>query len=347
VNRVITPERSAELQQGLYNESLERSLLDFAVRLNNVYSWSKLVAEVSGTLKQLLEADEVLVSRIERQTGMLCLGETPSEGLRDFAESILRGAGNRGEDAIFKSQEYCGVLLLGSGDVLGVLVTSRAKRAWDETCSWVLKYMGAFISNHLVRDQSEEELRSRETELLHHNQDLEEKISKRTEFVVRAKKEWETTFDSIREPILLMDGSRVVRANLAYANWIGKPITSVPGGSCCVQLFGSEAACLICPALTQGVPQGTIQTLNLPTGRIVEWAWHPMILDGKEGFRVLQLRDVTDYRRSLERLQSAQRMAAAGQLANGAAHEINNPLAFVIANVQFLQSRLSNRRTKY
>ena len=45
--------------------------------------------------------------------------------------------------------------------------------------------------------------------------------------------------------------------------------------------------------------------------------------------------DVTERRRMLERLQLADRMSSVGTLAAGVAHEINNPLAFVNANVSF------------
>jgi PAS domain S-box-containing protein len=50
--------------------------------------------------------------------------------------------------------------------------------------------------------------------------------------------------------------------------------------------------------------------------------------------------DVTERRRMMERLQLADRMVSVGTLAAGVAHEINNPLSFVNANVSFALERL-------
>ncbi|MCP3136933.1 hybrid sensor histidine kinase/response regulator [Pyxidicoccus xibeiensis] len=51
-------------------------------------------------------------------------------------------------------------------------------------------------------------------------------------------------------------------------------------------------------------------------------------------------RDVTESRRMEERLRLSDRMAGVGTLAAGVAHEINNPLAYVIGNQQFALERL-------
>jgi len=50
--------------------------------------------------------------------------------------------------------------------------------------------------------------------------------------------------------------------------------------------------------------------------------------------------DVTERKRMLARLQIADRMASVGTLAAGVAHEINNPLAYVIGNVEYAQEAL-------
>jgi len=51
-------------------------------------------------------------------------------------------------------------------------------------------------------------------------------------------------------------------------------------------------------------------------------------------------RDVTESRRMEERLRLSDRMAGVGTLAAGVAHEINNPLAYVIGNHEFVLERL-------
>ncbi|WP_242394712.1 ATP-binding protein [Anaeromyxobacter oryzisoli] len=50
--------------------------------------------------------------------------------------------------------------------------------------------------------------------------------------------------------------------------------------------------------------------------------------------------DITERKRMLARLQIADRMASIGTLAAGVAHEINNPLAYVIGNIQYSLARL-------
>jgi signal transduction histidine kinase len=79
---------------------------------------------------------------------------------------------------------------------------------------------------------------------------------------------------------------------------------------------------------------------------------HEVVLDGEPRLRevhvraigdneaVLLLRDVTAQRRLTSRLMVADRMASLGTLAAGVAHELNNPLAYVIANLDFVEGEL-------
>ncbi|HET6283101.1 MAG TPA: ATP-binding protein [Polyangia bacterium] len=53
-------------------------------------------------------------------------------------------------------------------------------------------------------------------------------------------------------------------------------------------------------------------------------------------------RDITERKRTEEQLIFAGRMAAVGTLAAGVAHEINNPLAYIVANLDFTRRQLSD-----
>ena len=71
------------------------------------------------------------------------------------------------------------------------------------------------------------------------------------------------------------------------------------------------------------------------THRWISWS---SVHDGARGFGIG--RDVTERKQIETRLMVSDRMASVGSLAAGVAHEINNPLAFVLANLDFAARQL-------
>ena len=59
---------------------------------------------------------------------------------------------------------------------------------------------------------------------------------------------------------------------------------------------------------------------------------------------VIVFRDVSESRRLQRRLEFAERLTSLGTLAAGVAHEINNPLSFVMSNIEFALSELRKQR---
>jgi PAS domain S-box-containing protein len=66
----------------------------------------------------------------------------------------------------------------------------------------------------------------------------------------------------------------------------------------------------------------------------------PICHDEKVLGAVLVFRDLTDRRALQRRLEFADRLAALGTMAAGVAHEVNNPLAVILANLNLLQDAL-------
>jgi len=71
----------------------------------------------------------------------------------------------------------------------------------------------------------------------------------------------------------------------------------------------------------------------------VEISTNVLRFDGEE-YLVAFARDLTERKRMQASLQKADRLASVGSLAAGVAHEINNPLAYVLANLELLSEDL-------
>jgi PAS domain S-box-containing protein len=72
----------------------------------------------------------------------------------------------------------------------------------------------------------------------------------------------------------------------------------------------------------------------------VEVSVRTAVIGGRRFFQGIS-RDITERRRMELQLQLADRMASVGTLAAGVAHEINNPLAYVLANLDFALAELA------
>ncbi|HYD41559.1 MAG TPA: PAS domain S-box protein [Anaeromyxobacter sp.] len=68
--------------------------------------------------------------------------------------------------------------------------------------------------------------------------------------------------------------------------------------------------------------------------------------DGAPEYALAMVEDVSDRRRMEAQLRLADRMASMGTLAAGMAHEINNPLAFILANLEYSIRELRRDGTK-
>ncbi len=135
--------------------------------------------------------------------------------------------------------------------------------------------------------------------------------------------------------------------------YVNPPMVAMLGYDRAEDLVGREALLLVTPedrdlaeqamARTRKVGQSTLKSTRMQRrdGSIVhiESDGVHMDFDGHPS-NVVFARDVTERREMFARIAVADRMLSVGTLAAGVAHEINNPLAYVMANLAILAREL-------
>ncbi|MGC8838509.1 MAG: hybrid sensor histidine kinase/response regulator [Anaerolineae bacterium] len=162
--------------------------------------------------------------------------------------------------------------------------------------------------------------------------------------VVRAKREWEETFDALTDALFLLSpAGRVLRCNWAAARLVGLEPRHLVGRTCHEVLCKRDAPSSQCP-LQETLRSGQGVSVERQFPQFGDRHFHittaPRAEEGGQVFQViLVLRDVTQEHRLRQQLLQAEKLAAVGQLVSGMAHELNNPLTSVLGYAQLLQMR--------
>ncbi|MCA2977475.1 MAG: PAS domain S-box protein [Myxococcaceae bacterium] len=152
-------------------------------------------------------------------------------------------------------------------------------------------------------------------------------------------------FESLHEAVALLDATgRIIDWNKGAARTFGYAKPEVVGRELFAVLKpGSSLDATMLDALEAERTWHATDELRAKAGAAVyaEMTGVPLERSGGEalGFVVI-LRDVTERKLLQEQLVLSERMAVLGTLASGVAHEINNPLAFIRANIEFLVSEI-------
>lgn len=179
------------------------------------------------------------------------------------------------------------------------------------------------------------------------------------EGALAAREQWfATTLQSIGDAVLTTDGDdRITFLNRAAKAIIGVRASNALGKKLgevvrLVDAAGSPLPSPVRRSITQGVTAflprdtrlvptddgaGEAAPENAEVQAVdIEGSVAPIALDlGTASGSVMVFRDVGERRRLERRLGMSERLAAIGTMAAGMQHEINNPLASVVANVQF------------
>ena len=153
--------------------------------------------------------------------------------------------------------------------------------------------------------------------------------------LIEAKREWETTFDAIQDPVAVLDAEgRVVRANRAFADAAGRDVRALAGLLCAELLGPPEAGSPdpIAASLRDAGPR-TQEARYRVFGGVRQVTTAPL---GEGQGLVALLKDLTQHKQEQERALLGARLADVGRLAAGVAHEINTPLASIALRAESL-----------
>jgi PAS domain S-box-containing protein len=177
--------------------------------------------------------------------------------------------------------------------------------------------------------------------------DLEKTVDERTKELVARERELvgmlaarRRILDAMPETVCLLDGGRIDYVNEAGARFFGQATTEIQGSRFLDRVVESQVVeAEHCLSTLDNSQVAELRFLGAESERTGELAGLTLELD--DGPRTLiTIRDVTDRKHLLAKLQMADRLASVGTLAAGVAHEINNPLAFISGNLELMKIAL-------
>jgi len=153
--------------------------------------------------------------------------------------------------------------------------------------------------------------------------------------------------DSLSDAVMVVDrNQRVVAANRRYLEAFGSSRADLVGSACRDVLHCPEVTsgpgpnrCAACDVMDQRRPQRRMRSLPDGTGAQRRWeaSFNPILDPGGQVTHVVEVwRDITDRSQLESQLSHSERLSSLGMLAAGVAHEINNPLASVMAGIESL-----------
>ncbi|MBS2018919.1 MAG: response regulator [Deltaproteobacteria bacterium] len=237
------------------------------------------------------------------------------------------------------------------GPVDGVETVTKIKERWDVPVVFLTAHSDEATlararetrpHGYLVKPFKERELRTA-IEVAIGRHELETQLARRERW-------FSTTLESIGDAVIATDAEEKISLMNGVAErltgWsreaaIGRPFTEVFS---LVDHRGRPLADPLSRAIRKralvGVPSDA--RLKTPSGEIgieVDDSAAPIVDErGQILGGVVVFRDVTDRRRLETRLAQSERLVSIGTLTAGVAHEINNPLAAIIANLDYAES---------
>lgn len=164
--------------------------------------------------------------------------------------------------------------------------------------------------------------------------------------IIRAKSQWEQTFDAVPDLIAIIDEqAAVVRVNQALATRLGVTPAACVGKSYEELFYNDQGAPTDCPYRRMRESGRLIQTeafnrtLN---GHFITTAT-PFNNDHLQaGWCILVLNDISDRKQAEKELLKLRNLESIGTLAGGIAHDFNNILTSLVGNIELAKLNCHN-----
>jgi two-component system, cell cycle sensor histidine kinase and response regulator CckA len=159
--------------------------------------------------------------------------------------------------------------------------------------------------------------------------------------VIQAKQEWESTFDSVPDPILILDGDmRVRRLNMALGSRLGAHPRSLVGKF--LVEVAEEAGSSEVSERIQAM--ATCSTCSSEELTIPRWGGHFLVAvspfhrhDAGRTGTIVVAHDISHWKELERQLEQSRRLEALGTLAGGIAHDFNNILGVMLGYAEMLE----------
>ena len=162
--------------------------------------------------------------------------------------------------------------------------------------------------------------------------------------LVKAKSEWEETFDAVEDWITIIDKDRrIIRSNIFSKNFTGLLPKTIIGQRCYEVLGESKYPCVDCPLdrAIQSKQRNTTE-FQLKDGRWIQVSIDPHTSNnGHENF-IHIVRDISDTKEKEQQLLLAQKDDAFRILFGGIAHDYNNLLSVIWGNICLIRDEITN-----
>ena len=163
--------------------------------------------------------------------------------------------------------------------------------------------------------------------------------------LMKAKEQWEKTFDSILDEIITVQDKdfRILQANSAATSFFGIPREEIVGRHCYELFREDNNPCSECPAYAV-LQEDKTHSLELYHERLKKHflvTISPMVDETGKCFGLVHsAKDITGKKQLEQQLRQAQKMEAIGTLAGGIAHDFNNILTPILGYSELVVERL-------